>query len=282
MSAWTVVLMSAFAAGLLAWALSRSTPRLAAELRARADHIADGELADAFIFIEGRRLLQFSAAAAGLVTLLAALSGAGPAGMSGVALAALVTPRVLLRKLRQRRQRRLVRQLPDAMQALASLLQAGNSLPQALARLAETQPRPLRDEWRLLLRGLRMGERSDAVFEQLARRIDAPEARLLATTVRVALDLGGSVAEALNRLADSLRRRLDMLERIRALTAQGRLQGAIVGVLPLLVLLALLALDGEAMSLLWTTFTGWAAIALLVVLELCGFVLIRRIVNIDV
>jgi tight adherence protein B len=127
-----------------------------------------------------------------------------------------------------------------------------------------------------------MGERSEAVFEQLAQRVAAPEARLLATTVRVALDLGGSVSEALLRLADSTRRRLEMLERIRALTAQGRLQGLVVGALPLLMLLVLQVMDGRAMRLLWTTPGGWAALAVLVALEACGYVLIRRIVRIAV
>jgi tight adherence protein B len=175
-----------------------------------------------------------------------------------------------------------VHQLPDAIQALAALLRAGHSLGQAATTLAETQPRPLRDEWRLLLRRLRMGERADAAFESLAARIDAPEARLFATTVRIAVDLGGSLAEALENLAEATRRRLEMQARIGALTSQGRLQGVIVGALPLLLMAALTAMDRGAMALLWSRPAGWAALVVLACLEICGFVMIRRIVRIDV
>jgi tight adherence protein B len=242
----------------------------------------DQELADAFIFVDGSRVLWCSAAAAIAFAALALLLQFGLVLSLGLAAALVLLPRALLKILRRRRQAQLLRQLPDAMQALAALLKAGHSLGQAMTALAETQPRPLRDEWRLLLRRLRMGERPDTVFDQLPARVEAPEAKMFATTIRVALDLGGSVAEALENLASSTRRRLEMQQRIQALTAQGRLQGAIVGSLPLVMLAVLTAMDREAMKLLWTSATGWAALGLLAALEVSGFVMIRRIVRIDV
>jgi tight adherence protein B len=242
----------------------------------------DQELADAFIFVDGARVLWCSAAAAIAFAALALLLQFGLVLSLGLAAALVLLPRALLKILRRRRQAQLLRQLPDAMQALAALLKAGHSLGQAMTALAETQPRPLRDEWRLLLRRLRMGERPDTVFDQLPARVEAPEAKMFATTIRVALDLGGSVAEALENLASSTRRRLEMQQRIQALTAQGRLQGAIVGSLPLVMLAVLTAMDREAMKLLWTSATGWAALGLLAALEVSGFVMIRRIVRIDV
>jgi tight adherence protein B len=242
----------------------------------------DQELADAFIFVDSARVLWYSAAAALAFAALALLLHFGPVLSLSLAGALVLLPRAFLKILRRRRQAQLLRQLPDAMQALAALLKAGHSLGQAMTALAETQPRPLRDEWRLLLRRLRMGERPDTVFDQLPARVEAPEARMFATTIRVALDLGGSVAEALENLASSTRRRLEMQQRIQALTAQGRLQGAIVGSLPLVMLAVLTAMDREAMKLLWTSPTGWAALGLLFALELSGFVMIRRIVRIDI
>jgi tight adherence protein B len=273
---------AAVAAILFAVAAGGSLRRAAAALGQGARRLSEGELADAFIFVDARLLLRASAVTALALAAIAVVLGGSLVGAALFAALLVVGPRLLVRALKRRRQRRLVRQLPDAMQALASLLQAGNSLPQAIARLADTQARPLRDEWRLLLRGLRMGAPSEAVFEQLAQRVDAPEARLLATTVRVALDLGGSLGEALAGLATGLRRRLDMQERIRALTSQGRLQGLIVGALPLLLAAVLTFMDSAAMRLLWTRPVGWAALGVVAALEVCGFILIRRIVRIDV
>ena len=251
-------------------------------LSAAVERVVDGDLADAFIFIDGRRWMRASAFVATTLVVLAFAFDVGLLATLVMVLAWLVVPRLALGLLRRRRQRRLVAQLPDSIQALAALLRAGHSLAQAATTLAETQPRPLSDEWRLLLRRLRMGERADGAFEALARRIDAPEARLFATTVRVAVDLGGSLAEALENLAGSLRKRLEMQARIGALTSQGRLQGLIVGALPLLLMVALTAMDAAAMQLLWRHPAGWAALALIVSLEICGFVMIRRIVRIDV
>jgi tight adherence protein B len=242
----------------------------------------DHGLADAFIFIDERQLLR---GAALIVLLLAGATVFLPLPLwSTVALtvACLGAPRIAISILKARRQARLLAQLPDTMQALASLLRAGHSLGQAVIALSETQPRPLRDEWRLLLRRVRLGETPDAVFQQLPSRITAPEASQFASTVRVALDLGGSLAESLENLSRATRRRLEMQERIAALTSQGRLQGLIVGCLPLMLLAVLTVIDGQAMSLLWSKPAGWAALALIVAFETCGFLLIRRIVRIDV
>ena len=279
---WLLALGVAAAVLPLGWALVMRLQKSAAAISASIEATADRDLADAFIFIDSRRLARASAGAALALAVLAALLQAGPLATIALGATALLGPSLLLRRLKSRRQHRLVAQLPDAMLRLASLLQAGNSLSQALARMAETQAPPLRDEWTLMLRRIRMGERSDAVFELLPARILAPEAHLFATTVRVALELGGGLAAALVKLADSTRRRLEMQDRILAITAQGRLQGLIVGLLPLLMIAALTAMDHAAMSALWTKSWGWAALGLLVVLETCGFILIRRIVRIDV
>ena len=79
-----------------------------------------------------------------------------------------------------------------------------------------------------------------------------------------------------------LRRRLALEDRIRALTAQGRLQGVIMGALPILLGGVLMLMEPETMSLLFSEPAGWAVCALVVALEAVGFVLIRRIVNIEV
>ena len=282
MSAQALAMVASLAMLAVVLAIALRVRRTAKLLNAAVERVVEGDLADAFIFLDGRRLLRVSAA---IAVGLAALAYAFDAGMLtsavlGVAL--LCLPRLALSWVGRRRQKRLVAQLPDAIQALAALLRAGHSLGQAASTLAETQPRPLRDEWRLLLRRLRMGERADVAFESLAARIDAPEARLFATTVRIAVDLGGSLAEALENLANATRKRLEMQARIGALTSQGRLQGVIVGALPLLLMLALTVMDAAAMQLLWRKPAGWAALAMILCLEICGFVMIRRIVRIDV
>jgi tight adherence protein B len=104
----------------------------------------------------------------------------------------------------------------------------------------------------------------------------------MSTLLRVTHELGGNLGESLLRLAALLRSRQAVESRIRSLTAQGRLQGVIVGILPLLLLVVLCFMEPAAMSMLFTHPAGWAVLGLIAMLEVVGFLLIRRIVAIDV
>ena len=148
--------------------------------------------------------------------------------------------------------------------------------------MAARQNPPLGDELRLVLAQLRLGATLDIAFQGLRDRAQLTDLRLLATVLQANRDLGGNLAESLHRLAELLRGRLVMEARIQSLTAQGRLQGLVVGALPLVLLAVLYAMEGDTMRVLHTTIQGWVTLGVVVVLELTGFLLIRRIVRIDV
>jgi tight adherence protein B len=164
----------------------------------------------------------------------------------------------------------------------AGLLRAGQSTQQALSQVAQRQATPLGDELRLVLGQLRMGVQLEEAFGSLRRRADMQDLRLLSTLLATQRELGGNLAESLQRLSELMRGRLQMEARIDSLTAQGRVQGVVVGTLPLLLLVVLYMMEREAMQVLHTTWQGWAALAAIAVLELLGFVLIRRIVRIEI
>lgn len=240
------------------------------------------DLAQMFVFIPANRLLGLTAilatASVGLSLLLKLPLPLVPV-MGVIALAA---PRILLAWLRQRRKRKLAQQLPDALALWAGLLRSGQGATQALAQVAGRQSAPLGDELRMVLSQLRLGTVIDIAFQGLRDRAGLADLRLLATLLQANRELGGNLAESLLRLAELLRGRLMMEARIRSLTAQGRMQGAVVGALPLLLLIVLYAMERDTMRVLHTTMQGWAALGLIAVLEAIGFILIRRIVKIDV
>ncbi len=247
-----------------------------------AGHRTEHELASLFIFVPAGRLLVITlglAAAVIAVTLLLDV----PAGLCAAAvLVALAGPRLLVRGLRARWRRRLARQLPDALGLWAGLLRAGQSSQQALSQVAQRQAAPLGDELRFVLGQLRMGVTLEEAFASLRRRADMQDLRLLSTLLATQRELGGNLAESLQRLADLMRGRLQMEARIDSLTAQGRVQGVVVGVLPLLLLAVLYVMEREAMQVLHSTWQGWSALAAIAFLELLGFLLIRRIVRIEI
>ncbi len=244
--------------------------------------IARGNLADMFVFVDPKRLLLVNAAM--LLVLPAALFvlTGNPVIAVATATLILVGPKLIYSHLRKKRNFKLARQLPDGLAALAGGLRAGLSLPQALGSLAQQQPKPLSQEFELILRKQRLGMPLDQALAELEQRVPGKEFSLFVTSVRIARELGGNLAESLERLADTLRRKLAMEDKIDALTSQGKIQGVVVGLLPLALMWVLAGLEPEAMRPLFTTPIGWAVLGVIAALELVGFLLIRKIVSIDV
>jgi tight adherence protein B len=242
----------------------------------------EADLAQLFVFIPARRLLWLTAAAVAGVICLCVAAGLPLVFVALTCAAALAVPRLLVLWLRQRYRLRLARQIPDALALWSGLLRSGQGATQSLAQVAGRQASPLGDELRVVMAQLRLGTSLDAAFTGLRERADIADLRLLTTLLQANRELGGNLAESLHRLAELLRGRLQMEARIQSLTAQGRMQGLVVGALPLLLLAVLYAMEGQTMRVLHTTTQGWVALGLIAVLEFTGFLLIRRIVRIDV
>jgi tight adherence protein B len=102
------------------------------------------------------------------------------------------------------------------------------------------------------------------------------------SAMRVANETGGGLAETLERTSTTVRRKLQMEDKIDALTSQGKLQAWVVGSMPIALMLVLNEIEPEGMHGLWHTTSGWIALAVIVVLEVIGVMLIRRITTIDV
>jgi tight adherence protein B len=237
---------------------------------------------DLFLFLDPVRTVQL--AGIGLPILGAAIFvtthsvAATLIAISGAALA----PRAVVSVLRRRRVRRLAQQLPDALAALAAALRSGMSLTQAIALTASQQPAPLAQELALVIRKQRLGVMTDEALLELEQRVPIPEFSSFATAVRVARESGGSLSESLERLANTTRRRLTLQARIAALTSQGRLQGVVLGALPIVLMLVLQVMEPQAMRLLWATPAGLVVLGLICTLEIAGFLMIRAIVGIRV
>lgn len=201
---------------------------------------------------------------------------------AAVGAAALLVPQCAVVAVRRRRLRRFDEQLPDMLRALASALRAGSGVQPALRHIVERAAPPLSQEFGLMLRQQRMGVSLEQALSALYRRMPTEAAGLAVSALNISLHTGGNLAETLERIADTLRARLHLLGRIRALTAQGRLQAWVMAGMPGALALALQYVDPDSMQYLWHTPAGWAALGLIAVLETVGVLFIRRIVAIDV
>ncbi len=134
----------------------------------------------------------------------------------------------------------------------------------------------------MLLREQRLGVALDQALDNLNRRVALQSVTLAVSAMRIATETGGQLAETLERASQTLRSKLAMEAKIRALTSQGKLQAIVVGALPLLLIVVLHKMEPQAMGLMFTTPMGWATLAVIALLECFGIVLIRKIVDIDV
>lgn len=239
-------------------------------------------LRQSFVYVDPGRLFRLNLlAASGVGLASAAWGGAVPAVVLAV-VAAGAAPGIALAWLRHRRLAALSAQWPDATMLISGALRAGSSLPQAIAQAAREMPSPCGRELDLVVREQRLGVGLDAAMASLERRVPLEDVTLFAAALRIAQESGGNLAETLERLADTLRRKAAVEGRIDALTAQGRLQGWVMAALPLVVGAALFAIEPQAMRPLVTTWPGWAVCAVVATLLLLGLHTIRRIVDIDV
>ena len=266
----------------LVCALVALATRLLQALRDRFTRDTDFHLRELFLFVDPARLYALNLA----LTLLGAgtvwlLTGSVVVALA-LAIALALSPSLVFRWLRVRRIEQLERQLPDALQMLAGTARAGLSLPAAIRQVSTELAPPLQQELLLVQHEQRLGVALDDALENLARRIPAQPVKLMVSAMRIANETGGGLAETLERTASTLRSQHAMELKIRALTAQGKLQAWVVGLLPVFLLWVLARMEPEAMSLLWTTQLGWGVLGAVIVMELIGVLLIRRIVAIDI
>ncbi len=243
---------------------------------------ADQDLAELFLFVDPAQAARVSAIALLAVPLLGVLVGAPAWLIFALWTGALIAPRAVSAHLRRQRRQRIAAQLPDAADALASALRGGAGLSQSMSMLAQHQRVPLRDELSLLLRQQRLGVSLDESLAQWSTRADCADVAQFCATVRVARELGGGLGDALQRFASAVRRRRAIEDKIDALTSQGRMQGVIVSLLPMLLVIAMWLLEPDATAPLFTTPPGWATLIVVFALQAAGWVLIRRIVRIEV
>jgi tight adherence protein B len=234
-----------------------------------------------FLFLDPGQLIRINLAA--VVTLGAAgFAIGGPPCAAAAAVGGFFAPALAVRLCRRRRLRRFESQLAEALQQMASALRAGLTLQQAVEQVGRESAAPLRQEFALFTREVKLGVPVDAALEGMARRVGSEDMDLVAISTGIARQLGGNLAEMFECVAATLRERFRLEGRISALTSQGKLQGIIVASLPLLVGLFLSSYRPDLIDPMFDGAYGYLLIGAIVLLQGAGFLAIRRIVAIDV
>jgi tight adherence protein B len=204
----------------------------------------------------------------------------GLASAIGCAAAGLV-----LWRLRERRRARAAaaevdEQLVDAVASLTAAIRAGRSVPQALSFAASEARPPLRDSLRALDRAIELGVPLDEAVAAWTREVDTDDARLLAGVLTLHRRSGGDLPTVLDEVTATLRERRAAVGEVRALTAQARLSGTILGVLPFGFFAFLWLTSRTEIEGAFRSPAGVAAITLGLVLEGLAFLWIRHLLEV--
>lgn len=190
-------------------------------------------------------------------------------------------PRLVIGVLVRRRIFRFEEQLPDAVALLARAIRAGHPLSAGIRMVAEESPEPTASEFRQLFEENRFGLPFEEALLGMCSRMPLPDLRIFATAVLVQREVGGSLAEILDKMGITIRERFALRRQLRTYTAQGRLSGYILGAMPIFLGLAIYTMDHAYMSLLFTEPAGRVAVAVAIVLQVIGYLWIRRIIDIE-
>ncbi len=197
-------------------------------------------------------------------------------------LALLILPKFFFLRLEAQRKLKFVHGLPDALAQIASGMSAGQTFTSAMETMVNETRGPISQEFSLVLREQRLGKSLAEALDNLAERVQAEELDLVVTATQIANEVGGNLSEIFRRLSDTLRRKMEMEGKIKALTSQGVLQGWVVGMLPFFIILALYFVDRENISPIFSNLLGWIFLGIIFINEFIGGMMIRKIVNIDI
>jgi tight adherence protein B len=239
------------------------------------------ELSDMFLFVEPSQLFFLNLAAMALLATLGFwLRGTGAA--CALAVAGFFAPMGAVRFYRVRRLKRFEAQLSDALQQMANALRAGLTLPQAIEHVGRESTAPLGQEFGLFVKEVKLGVSVEEGLANMAGRVGSEDLELVVTSTNIARTLGGNMAEMFETTAATIRERFRLEGKIKSLTSQGKLQGVIVAALPLGVGFAFNWVRPDLVQPMFDGWYGYALVGIVLVLEAIGFVLIRKIVTIDV
>jgi tight adherence protein B len=180
------------------------------------------------------------------------------------------------------RRKKFVKQLPDALTTLAGSLRAGRSLGQALEALAREMEKPMGRELRKVVAEVRLGRPLNEALDDAVERVGSPDFRWAVLAIQIQAEVGGNLAELLNRVADTMRSRSRLRGEVKALTAEGRASAGMLVIMPPALGAVMFAVNPDYMMPIFTETAGHIMLGISTVMIFVGFLWMKKVVTIDV
>lgn len=181
----------------------------------------------------------------------------------------------------QKRLREINEQLGDSLDMMAGSLRTGYSFAQALETTSREMPMPISKELSRTVKEMELGLSVEKALGNLVERVPSDDLELLVTAVLIQRQIGGNLAEILDNISGTIRQRIKLKREVKVLTAQGRISGLIVGLLPLIFVTLIFIINPGYIKVLFTSRLGLTMIAMGAVGQLIGIILVKKIIDIQ-
>lgn len=188
----------------------------------------------------------------------------------------------LARWLDERRRAKFNLQLPEALATMSNALRAGFSISQAFDAVVDLDEAPVSEEFRILQQQIRIGMGFEDALESLSQRVGSDDLTLVTTAILISRKTGGNVTEIFDKISDTIRGRMKIERKVKTLTAQGRMQGVIVSLMPFVLGVIITISKPQLMIPFFCSLPGVVALVVVLVLITVGWLMIRKIIKIDV
>ncbi|MCH7993355.1 MAG: type II secretion system F family protein [Planctomycetes bacterium] len=200
----------------------------------------------------------------------------------GCGVSVLLLPMMWINFRRAKRLRKITSQLPDVFDMMSQALRAGHALGGAVQIIYEQMPPPIATEFAQVYHEQNLGVRIEDALQSMADRVDSLDVRFFVTAVVIQRQTGGDLAEVLDNISNVIRERIELAGLVRGLTAEGRLSGWVLFVLPVIVFGATMYLNPDYGAMLFDDPMGRIMLMVAIGMQLMGIAMIRWIVNIKV
>jgi len=190
-------------------------------------------------------------------------------------------PRFIVKQRKKERLKLFDGQLNEGITIISNSLKAGHSFLQAVAVVSEETKDPISKEFKKLLKEMSLGISEEDALKNMLERVESEDLRLMVNAVLIQKDIGGNLAEILNNIGETIRDRQKMKNELKTLTAQGKLSGLVLMIMPAALGFIIYLLNREYIMVLFTTTVGLVLVAAAIVGELFGVLMIRKIINIE-
>ena len=245
-----------------------------------ASHEFASYLAMSGVTLRPTEFVVIWASAATLPALLAFFISHSLVTALAIGIVGLAVPPVLVQRLRKKRENEFSKQLGESLSVMGNCIRAGFSFQQAMESIANEMQPPISAEFEKTLREIRYGISFEEALKHLVERVKNKDLDLLVSTALISSQVGGNLSDIIEIISDTVRDRLKIKSEVKVLTTSGRFSGIIIGLLPVFVILILMVLNPNYFNAFAASNVGTLMLAVSVLLETIGFLIIKKIVDI--